>query len=54
VAAPVLNIRVSVELIRALRPRADQEEISVGDLCRRFLSEGLERPPAADDGKTGW
>jgi hypothetical protein len=30
------------------------EGISLRDLCRRYLGEGLEHPPAADDGKTGW
>jgi hypothetical protein len=48
-APPVLNIRVDLALLRELRARADREGISVGDLARRYLREGLERPPESND-----
>ena len=59
-AAPVIDVRLDPPLLRALRARADLEGVSLNELIRRLLAEGLKReretrrvggepPPAVDD-----
>jgi hypothetical protein len=59
-AAPVIDVRLDPPLLRALRARADLEGVSLNELIRRLLAEGLKRereargmgvgrtPPVAD------
>jgi hypothetical protein len=52
---PVIDVRLDPALLHALRRRADAEGVSLNELIRRLLREGLNReearavpPPAAD------
>jgi hypothetical protein len=58
--APVIEVRLDPPLLRGLRARADLEGVSLNELIRRLLAEGLKRereagglsagpaPPATD------
>ena len=59
-AAPVIDVRLDPPLLRALRARADLEGVTLNELIRRLLAEGLKReresrglsggpPPALSD-----
>jgi hypothetical protein len=59
--APVIEVRLDLPLLRRLRARADLEGVSLNELVRRLLAEGLKRerdarglgaagpPPTASD-----
>ena len=41
--APVIEVRLDPPLLRGLRARADLEGVSLNELIRRLLAEGLKR-----------
>ena len=52
---PLIDVRLDPALLRALRRRAEAEGVSLNELIRRLLRDGLNReearavpPPAAD------
>jgi hypothetical protein len=59
--APVIEVRLDPPLVRGLRARADLEGVSLNELIRRLLADGLKReretgglgaagpPPTASD-----
>jgi hypothetical protein len=42
-AMPVIDVRLDLPLLRALRACADQEGVSLNELIRRLLAEGMKR-----------